>query len=192
MTRHEKKIRTTDISLDESSPELKLIATTTTVTYTASGHTTSSESETFPLMETTRTEIWQYRKLKIPTLILKVGDALYLSVIPKDNNFNFRQIIPEHRCAVSGHECRRLSALDDKHGGCEKVRNCARFIERYHWIRWGIETFGTSSDVFIVEDCEHYEKCPPRRIHTPDEIKKSKKNLAELFWDEKFNDEFQE
>lgn len=186
MTKHEKKVRTTEVFLDESPSELKLIATTTTVTFTASGCTTASKDKIFPLRETTPTEIKLYRKLKIPTLILKMGDAFFLSEIPQNNNFSFKPIFPEHRCAVSGHECRRLSALDDKHGGCEKVRNYARFIERYPWITLAIETFGTSSDAFIVGECEHYEKCPPRRIPTADEIKKTKKNFAELSRDKNF------
>ena len=109
-----------------------------------------------PLREITSEEVKKYRQEGIPSFILKTGDSIYYTKIPKDISLTGLSLIKRNKCAQLWKECRRFSAASDEKGGCAKVRNCSRGIENFSWIT-GIETFNTKMDAFVVLECEHYE-----------------------------------
>lgn len=118
------------------------------------------EALVFPLTQVTPTELVKYRKDKIPSFVLKVDGKLYYTQIPRNLSLlSSASILGQHKCTALGHECKRFSPESDEQGGCAKVRNRARYIERYDWITTGFETFGTLHDSFVVVNCFHYEKC---------------------------------
>jgi|GEM_PF-5667497 hypothetical protein len=112
----------------------------------------------FPLIEVTPEMLADYRKKGISSFVLKVEGKLFYSAIPNNISFVSSTILGSHKCAVAGHECHRLSTASDEEGGCEKVRNCSNYIERYPWITTGYETFNTKHDSFVVVNCLHYMK----------------------------------
>lgn len=120
----------------------------------------------FPLTEVTSEELDNYRKHKISSFVLKVDGKLYYTAIPEELSFVSSNILGVHQCAVTGNSCNRLSPASDEEGGCEKVRNFSNYIERYPWITTGYETFHTNHDSFVVVNCLHFEKCPPRKPHS--------------------------
>lgn len=138
----------------------------------------------FPLTEVTPEKLANYRKKGVSSFVLKVDGKLYYTAIPDDISFYSSTILGAHQCAVTSHECHRLSAASDEEGGCEKVRNRSNNIERYPWITEGYETFNTKHDSFVVVNCLHYEKCPPRKPRTTAEINKAKLSLAQFVWDD--------
>lgn len=138
----------------------------------------------FPLTEVTPKKLANYRKKGVSSFVLKVNGKLYYTAIPDDISFFSSTILGAHQCAVTSHECHRLSAASDEEGGCEKVRNFSNNIERYPWITEGYETFNTKHDSFVVVNCLHYEKCPPRKPRTTAEINQAKLSLAQFVWDD--------
>lgn len=140
------------------------------------------ETLQFPLVKVTKEMLTEYRKRGISSFVLKIEDDLFYTEIPENINFMSHNIVGPHKCAMSGQECNRLSAASDENGGCEKVRNRATCIERYPWIKKGFETFNTKHNVFCVGECEHYEKCPPRKRPTAAEINATRIGLAQFVW----------
>lgn len=138
----------------------------------------------FPLTEVRPEELADYRKKGVPSFVLKVDGKLYYTAIPDNISFVSSNILGAHLCAVAGHECHRLSAASDEEGGCGKVRNRSNYIERYPWITTGYETFNTKHDSFVVVNCLHYEKCPPRKSRTTAEINNARLGLAQFVWDD--------
>lgn len=116
------------------------------------------EALSFPLANVTPEELANYRKYKVPSFVLKVDGKLYYTQIPYNLSLLSSAIMGKHLCSLLGHECKRFSSASDEKGGCAKVRNRARYIERYPWIMDGYETFGTLHDSFVVVKCLHYEK----------------------------------
>lgn len=123
----------------------------------------NEESLRFPLIEVTLDALADYRQKGVPSFVLKIDGRLYYTAIPENLSLVSSTLLGAHRCAVAGRECKRLSSAIDEEGGCQKVRNHARYIERYPWITTGYETFNTERDAFVVINCSHYEKCPPRK-----------------------------
>ncbi len=144
----------------------------------------SVETLTFDLVEVTPKELAIYRKKGIPSFVLKVDANLYYGIIPAGLSFVGCDILGPHRCAAIGQECNRLSPASDEEGGCAKVRNHAKYIERYPWITSGYETFNTKHDFFVVAKCLHYEKCPPHKNFFDAEINDAELELARFVWPE--------
>lgn len=140
--------------------------------------------KSFNLTEVTAEEIARYRSHGIPSFVLKVDDKLYHAIIPRNLSFLSSNMLGAHKCSVPKKECRHLSAASDEQGGCAKVRNNAQYIERYPWITLGYESFNTDLDAFVVANCLHYEKCPPRKKFSKEELDRIKLSLAQFFWDE--------
>ena len=92
----------------------------------------NKEPHHFPLREISAKEISKYRKSEVPSFVLKIGSKLYYTEIP-NISFIGVNLLGLHKCALSGMECRRLSAASDEEGGCAKVRNLSCNIERYPW-----------------------------------------------------------
>ena len=104
---------------------------------------------------------WFNRKLSLINLVTLCLTTLLptflLTEIPTDVNiFTLAKCLGTHKCGKVREECKRLLALPDEKGGCEKVRNHSSFLERYPWIKEGYETFNTRKDIFVVKKCEHY------------------------------------
>ena len=142
------------------------------------------EPMSFNLVEVTSKELSVYRKSGISSFVLKVDGKLYYTSIPDNISFVSSPILGAHRCAVVGHECKRLSAASDEHGGCEKVRNRSTHIENYPWITTGYETFNTNHDSFVVVNCLHYVPIPPRKKLPVDKAINAKLGLAQFYWDD--------
>lgn len=105
----------------------------------------------YNLSEISKNEVIMRRKNKIPTFLLKIDGKYYYSRIPANLTLIGEKLLGTHMCAT----CKKISPLSDEDGGCEKVRNIARFIEKYDWISKGYETFGTTHDCFFVAECNH-------------------------------------
>lgn len=138
----------------------------------------------FQLKEITREELIKYRREGISSFLLKLDGKLYYTSIPDNISFVSSTILGPHKCALAGHECNRLSAASDEDGGCAKVRDRAKCIERYPWITTGYETFCTKHDSFVVVECSHYEKCPPRKKMSASESNRAKLGLAQFLWED--------
>lgn len=119
-------------------------------------------SISFELVEIEEEELKKMREEGIPYFVLKEHGRLYFSEIPKNVTLTSSKIWGEHKCAIVGKECVRLSAKSDEEGGCEKVRNCSKMIENYPWITIGYETVNTAEDCFGVIECRHYKRIPLR------------------------------
>lgn len=142
------------------------------------------DSTLFNLVPITLEELAFYRESGVPSLVLKKDGIFYHAEIPKRLNLVSSKLLGAHQCAVAGHECNRLSAADDAHGGCAKVRDKHPHIEKYPWIATGYETFNMKAgrDAFVVVKCEHYEKLPPRQKLKASEISEIKRSLAEFIY----------
>lgn len=138
----------------------------------------------FPLIEVTQQMLTYYRSENISSFVLKIDGKFYYTSIPNNLNFVDSKSLGKHKCSSSGYLCNRLSAASDKEGGCQKVRNKSKYIEKYPWIKIGYETFGTKHDVFVVVKCEHYENCPPSKSYTPTELNSLRLGLAHFVWDD--------
>ena len=131
--------------------------------------TEESKSVIYPLSPVTAKEVADLRMSGASCFVLKLNGQLYYASIP-----NYMGFIPAsllggpHKCAAAGKECLRLSAASDEYGGCEKVRNLARFIDRYPWITNGFETFNTKHDCFVVGCCSHYKSIPRKKRSASD------------------------
>lgn len=138
----------------------------------------------FELVEVAKEDLVDRRRKKVPSFVLKMDGKFYYTSIPNEMNLVSSGILGRHKCAAIGHECHRLSAASDEQGGCAKVRDRSRCIERYPWITSGYETFNTKHDAFVVLSCLHYEPCPPRAKLSREEIRKFKIGLAQFVWDD--------
>ena len=143
---------------------------------------TEVDLKQFDLAEVTVRELHNYRKKGIPSFVFKIGEKFYFAVIPDNLSLVSSHLLGEHRCSAVGDECKRLSAACDELGGCAKVRDHAHCIERYPWITVGYETFNTRHDCFVVQECLHYEKCPPRKKFSINELKVARISLAQFLW----------
>ena len=77
----------------------------------------------FQLVEVTTRMLTEYRKDKVPSFVLKIGERLYFSRILYNLSMENSEILLMHKCYSAGHTCKRLSSASDELGGCEKVRN---------------------------------------------------------------------
>ncbi len=142
-------------------------------------------SVTFNLVEVTPEELAVYRSSGIPYFVLKDSGKLYFTKIQRNYNLvSHEGLLGPNLCSHVGHECHHLSAATDEDGGCAKVRSLSQCIERYPWITKGYETFNTVRDAFVVIDCTHYEKCPPRKERTVAEVNRLRLGLAQIMWDD--------
>ena len=138
----------------------------------------------FQLVEVTTRMLTEYRKNKVPTFVLKIGERLYFSKIPFNFNMENSEILSMHKCYSVGHTCMRLSSASDELGGCEKVRNYGCCIEKYPWITFGCETFNTLRDVLIVIECLHFKETETRKKISEEELNQAKLCLAQFMWDD--------
>lgn len=132
----------------------------------------------FELKRVSVEELTSFRKMNIPSFVVKVDNEFYHTKIPKTISFVSAKILGEHKCGY----CNRLSAASDKEGGCAKVRNRSRGIEKYPWIKTGYETFGTRQDSFVVINCERYQNFPQRKKVELTKLNNLKIGIAQYIW----------
>lgn len=131
-----------------------------------------NDSFSIPLKEVTLEELEEIRELQktknlVVTLFLfKEYGKYYLAELENDISFMQTKIYNDvHMCK----ECSHLSALPDNQGGCKKVRNCRKKLEKYPFIDVGYQTIkriafsndGTptwSTEVFDVCECKNFEQ----------------------------------
>ena len=63
----------------------------------------------------------EYRKDKVPSFVLKIGERLYFSRILYNLSMENSEILLMHKCYSAGHTCKRLSSASDELGGCHSV-----------------------------------------------------------------------
>ncbi len=137
--------------------------------------TTNREETQFPLKKVSAKKLAEYRMAEIPSFVLKTEDGLFHTEVPKDVNLVSSKLLGEHKCG----NCHRLSDA-----GCLKVRERSTGIERYPWIPLGYETFATAHDCFVVAKCLRWQKCPPYRKPTAEQMAKARLFLAQYVWPE--------
>lgn len=142
------------------------------------------ETLSFELREVSPEELSKFRKDGVPSFVLKRDRILYHATILPNLNLTGSNFMGAHKCAAAGNECSRLSAASDEDGGCAKVRNRSRYIERYPWIISGYETFNVNTEAFVVVQCLHYKECPPRKRIPPGDSIPLKLGLAQFVWDD--------
>ncbi len=125
-------------------------------------------------------ELTSLRAGKKPGFVLKEYRDYYYTEIPENLRFFSENIIGKHMC---GEECVHLSALPDSAGGCAKVRNHSRFIEKFDFITKGYESFNTEADCFVVIACSNYEHCKRRKQRSALEIQNDKLALGQFYSD---------
>lgn len=138
----------------------------------------------FPLKEVTVAQLTDQRRKGTPGFVLKKDGVLYVTEIPKSINLYVCSLFGHHKCSYGVKTCNRLSAASDEDGGCKKVRERSKRIERYPWILSGYETFNTSQNVFVVTECLNYEDTPPRTTLPSSKAYEMKSNLYEMYWKE--------
>ena len=125
----------------------------------------------YPFEKVSSSALLEERLSHTPCLILKNGKELYLAHINK--NIKLVTCSSIHLCA----NCKHLSSLPTNLGGCEKVRDVlpeqvimkatnplleiktSKRIEKYNFINFGVETFNTTHNAFIVFKCNNFQKC---------------------------------
>ena len=113
----------------------------------------------YKLEKIDKKDIPQLKKSGVPGIIIKINNEYYYSKVKFNNKFYHIEFIKPHLCA----NCMRLSALPDELGGCKKVRERKKSMERYPFIFLGYETFNTSLDCFTVCQCCNYEPYEEKR-----------------------------
>ena len=135
--------------------------------------------ETANLVSVSAEEIAEIRRSGAPSFVIKVDGQLYYGSTDKVT-LGAYSLCGAHQCG----SCNRLSAASDEKGGCAKVRNCSKGIERYPWITTGYETFNTKHDSFVVGNCLHYEQYPTRKKISVSASNRAKLSLAQFVWDD--------
>lgn len=108
----------------------------------------------YPLMKVTEEELRKYRENGTPSFVLKTPNGLFYTEVPKDFSLVSAKANLNHKCAT----CHRLSAAKDENGGCPKVRERAKHIEKFARIMSGVETFNLDETNLLVNECWYYEK----------------------------------
>ena len=132
----------------------------------------------FELKKVSKEELASYRVEGVSSFVVKVDEEFYHTAIPKTISFMSAKIMGTHQCGF----CNRLSAASDKDGGCAKVRNRSKCIERYPWIKKGYETFNTRQDSFVVVECQRYQAFPPKKKIEVKQLNNLKIGLAQFIY----------
>ena len=112
-----------------------------------------SEIAEIPAKKVNKEELLLARLSGNPIFIYKKHDDVYVAELVGE----LKGVASEnskHECSNIKYTCKRLSALSDEQGGCEKVRDKNKYIENYDWIEEGYQTFNTENNLFIVLKCQ--------------------------------------
>ena len=144
--------------------------------------------------EATLKELLQHRMSGNPGVVYKEEDKVYYSDLQPDTEFCFVGANWKHICGKSGIECKHLSTASDECGGCAKVRDVflstyavknarslinAKMLEKYDFVKQGIEVFNSQNFILNISVCSNYEKVEPREATTL-ELTEPQKMWAEI------------
>ncbi len=138
----------------------------------------------YPLAEVTIDQIKTLRRTEIPSFLLKENGKYYYAKIPSNMNLTSSCLLGRHQCSCPSHVCAHLSAATDEEGGCVKVRDLEKEIERYPFISCGYETFNCKHNCFVVLSCNHFEIAPLNKAMTLKERKEAHLLLAQFVWED--------
>ncbi len=125
--------------------------------------TNEAEKKTILLQETTPEEILQMKKNLQPVLVVKVEDKLFFAEIKE--RLSFSSVEVPHLCS----RCRNCSPLScpkifDPFNmellGSDSYRSLikkSKRIERYDFVRLGIETYNVRNPCLIIGKCELFK-----------------------------------
>ena len=111
---------------------------------------------TLNLVEITPAEIAKARRDHVPFFVLKENGKYYFTEVPIDLNFLSADLLGEHLCAKTHTVCQRLDPVPFKEGGCQKVCDHIKMIERYPFIETAYEVSNTRQEVFTVVKCKYH------------------------------------
>lgn len=124
-------------------------------------------SKDFPLKEVTPDELLDLRLSKKPGLVLKSGDKLFYTKIPKNLRLHGNNTPYTHLCGAGcKNVCKHCPKVDDwtvdfhrkqGHSFKKAVVLCGR-IEKYDFIPYAFESFNTSLDAYGIIECENFVK----------------------------------
>jgi len=117
----------------------------------------------YPLKEITLEELAEIRESKTPSFLIKDFGKYYWAKIPAKMCLLKTNIMGEHKCANSTHDCAHISAASDEEGGCARVRAKYPKIEDFDFIKVGYQKFNTPHDEMNVIICMNHEVCPSRK-----------------------------
>lgn len=151
------------------------------------------EEQRYDLREISKEELFDLRVSQKPGFVVKKNNAYYYTEIEKELKFVCQNIVGRHCCNT----CECFSAKKD---GCPKVKdlsitsynskyranpeviNKAKRIEKYDFITFGIESFNTVLDSFVVGECSNYEIVSKKpKVEYNKEVK-LKLGLAQYVW----------
>ena len=135
----------------------------------------------FPLHEVTTEELKERRASGIPGFVVKENGKYYYGQITSNMRF-IGDALGEHMCAPNGTVCRRMSALPDEQGGCEKIRGYSSGIEQFGCITKGFESFNTKQDSLIVSKCTNFTPEQSNRNVSTQRKNAAKLSLYQEFW----------
>lgn len=142
------------------------------------------DEKKYKLIEVTKEELKKLRKGPKAGFVLKEGEKLYYTPIPKGINYVTHNVLGCHLCGGNGNACKRLLATCDENGGCAKVRAKSQGIENFPFISLGYETFGAKVDAFVVAYCQHFKvEMESDRKH-PSDVAEAKFGLAQYVFPE--------
>lgn len=125
------------------------------------------------------------RQLKTPLFLFKEYGKYYVAQIKEKMSFITTQIFDDtHLCK----NCCHLSALPVEKGGCRKVYDQRKMLEKYTFIDIGYQTLelnASSMEILSICKCENYEKSQPRNnvptiLQKKDLIKSLKESIKEF------------
>ncbi|MBQ9267097.1 MAG: hypothetical protein IJ217_02290 [Clostridia bacterium] len=108
--------------------------------------------ESIPFKEINPARINVLRKNGKPGALLKRKGKYFYAELPGKKVEISNSV---HRC----HDCEFLCAASDENGGCQKVRDLKKRLEKYDDVTFGIETFNVDNELSqcIVFKCTKYD-----------------------------------
>lgn len=143
--------------------------------------TTSKNVVEYEFHEITLKELLRRRMSGNPGVVYKDEEKVYYSDLQPGTESYFAGTGWKHICSQSGKECKHLSAASEENGGCAKVRDIfistyavksprslknAKMLEKYDFVKEGIEIFNSQHYSLNVSSCANYVKMAPRAANT--------------------------
>ena len=159
----------TDFTIEND--ELKVVHTKT-----ESGQVVSEKVNSYKLVEVDEATLLEHRASGNPGFVLKIGDRLFYTSIPKRLRLMSCAPLGPHCCGSSQDVCKYSRAIPEEEGGCTKFcdRSVKHYlddgltyeqalirsqrIEKYSHIEVGYETFNVAQEVLVIAKCTRYKK----------------------------------
>ena len=127
----------------------------------------NSKQQTFYLEEITSHNLYEKRRNKIPSFILKEEDKLFWGEVDPKLHFISLEVemqkddtvLKNHKCAILNKECAhfyKCPKVNDRNINSGAMLRWSKRIEKYWFITIGYETMYTAQDAFVVLKCAHF------------------------------------